>query len=359
MNKKKVLLGMSGGIDSTVSAKILLDKGYEVIGVFMQMIPSHKKKYESVKSISQKLGIEVFRVNVSQEFKKEVIDDFVKKYESGRTPNPCVMCNPRIKFKKLLELADKKNIDYVSTGHYARIEKKVSDEKEIYELKEGIDKKKDQSYFLYNLGQKELRRIIFPLGDYIKNNVKNIAYKEEIFDKNKKESQDICFIEDNDTKNFLSKFASKLKKNGNVVDKSGVKIGSHKGLIYYTVGQRSNISDLCLKKSKMNIDKDRIPPLYVIKLDIVKNQLVLGKKEDLFEDTLVVEDVNWIDSRENEKIFCVEAKIRSSGKKSKCMLKYRDNNLFVKFEKKQRAIASGQSIVFYKNNIVLGGGVIK
>lgn len=359
MKKKKILLGMSGGIDSTTSAKILLEMGYEVIGLYIKMLSGDGNKIKNVRQICTKLGIELKTVDVCREFKKEVIDQFVREYETGRTPNPCVICNPHIKFATLFMVARENNFSYVATGHYARIKKTKQGDKYIYGLSEAKDKKKDQSYFLYDLKQDQLSKMIFPLGEYLKKDVKDIAYKNDLFDKDNKESQDVCFIKNNDIRNFLTRYAHVLKKSGNIVDKDGNVIGKHDGLIYYTIGQRGKFSSLDLKKSSLQYKKDRIPPLYVIKLDIEKNELVLGLESDLYSNNLIVEDIDWINPNLLGSDFEAQAKIRSTGKKINCMVKKKGDRILVKFDKVQRAIASGQSIVFYQGEQVLGGGIIK
>ncbi len=360
-HKKNVLVGMSGGVDSAVSAKLLIDRGYDVTGLFIKMTSRQNINQKKTQNICKKLGIKLIICDVSHNFKKEVIDHFVSEYEQGRTPNPCVVCNPKIKFKTLLRLAKKHNFDNVATGHYVRIKKvgKDTDTNYHFELMEGVDENKDQSYFLYNLGKDDLKRIIFPLGDYKKDEVKEIAKKYKLISKNESESQDICFIKDNNIRNFLNKSAKKLKKNGDVVDRGGVKIAEHEGLICYTVGQRSGLSKINLEKSRLKKSKDMIPQLYVLKLNVEKNELVLGLNRDLYQNWLTVEKINWINPLSIGNVFLASAKIRSCSKKAKCRITCVENGINVYFFEKQRAISCGQSIVFYNNKKVLGGGIIK
>lgn len=386
---KKVLCAMSGGVDSTVSAYLLKKQGYNVTGIFFTMFKGQEKQAQEVKELCKYLEIPFINIDVSKKFKKDIIDYFVNEYESGRTPNPCIMCNLKIKFDELLHIAKKMNIKYIATGHYVRLQRKITNNKLQTILLEAKDKKKDQSYFLYRLGQNVLKCSIFPLGDYNKEEVKKIALKARLPIAQKKESQDICFIKDNDIRKFLNKYAKNLKKSGKVVDKNGVELGKHNGLIYYTIGQRSGLSQINIQnssvlnmKSKIEKKQSMLPPLYVIKLDVAKNEMILGTEKDLYLKTALIDQINWINSNNIGRNLYFQAKIRSSLKKVKCKIDcghnrknyqitklpncYKNNNITIKqcnnaiitFNKPQRAITPGQSMVFYNQQQVIGGGII-
>ncbi|HAT73611.1 MAG: tRNA-specific 2-thiouridylase MnmA [Candidatus Moranbacteria bacterium GW2011_GWF2_36_839] len=347
-NGQKVLLGMSGGVDSCVSAALLKKQGFDVRGVYLQMWKvdeekSNKKAIRDAQKIAKILDIPLEIVDVRKKFKKEVVGYFLKEYIAGRTPNPCVFCNENLKFKTLFEIADKLGIDYISTGHYARIIKKKK-----YQLLEARDKNKDQSYFLYRLKQEQLARIIFPLGEIEKNETRKLAKKFGLPVFDKAESQDICFLANMPVEEFLTKNI-KLKK-GEIKNTKGEIIGEHLGLSLYTLGQRKGI----------NIGGTG--PYYVTKRDIVKNCLVVtNKKEDLslFSKFVNLEELNWILAvpKFPAKVL---ARIRYRSSLIPVVIKKQKNGCQVIFDEIQRAVTSGQSIVFYnKKSEILGGGIIK
>lgn len=339
---------MSGGIDSCVSAALLIKQGFDVRGVFLKLWKVDNKKEKDralldAKKNTKILGIPLEVVDVQKKFRKEVVGYFLKEYNAGRTPNPCVYCNENLKFKILFELADKLKIDYVATGHYAKIIKKRK-----YRLLEAKDKNKDQSYFLYRLKQWQLSRLIFPLGEYEKAKVKKLAKKFGLPIFNKAESQDVCFLANMSVEKFLGENV-KLKK-GEIIDTRGKVIGEHLGLPRYTLGQRKGI----------NIGGTG--PYYVIDKDAKKNYLIVtNKKEDLFlfSKFANLEKINWIISAPKFPAKFL-AKIRYQSLLVPVTIKKQKNGCKIVFDKPQRAVTPGQSIVFYnKKEEVLGGGIIK
>jgi len=329
---KRVLVAMSGGVDSSVCAAILKKNGYDVAGVFMRM--HAKSDPKDAKIVAQKLKIPFKVLDVRKEFNKKVIDYVIAEYERGNTPNPCVECNPQIKFKFLFEELKKQKADYVATGHYARIKREIRNSNfEFRKLFVARDKTKDQSYFLWQLTQKQLAKIIFPLGDFTKEQVRGLAkeFKLPIFDK--KDSQDICFD--------LS-FRSLRAKEGDILATDNKKIGEHKGLVFYTIGQRKGI------------EIGGTGPYYVVRKDYKKNALIVSHSEkDLLQKEMIIKNINWLSGKPFRGKCGV--KIRSMAKIVLATIKKNK----VIFNKPQRAITPGQSAVFYKGKELLGGGVIE
>ncbi|MBE6661764.1 MAG: tRNA 2-thiouridine(34) synthase MnmA [Ruminococcaceae bacterium] len=346
---ERVLVGMSGGVDSAVAALLLMRAGYEVIGVtFLLWTGEGSGVEESVRdaaSICARLGIEHTVLDLAEDFHREVIDAFIASYESGETPNPCVTCNRRIKFSKLLEKADEMRAKYVATGHYARVEKVECGE---YLLKKAVDEGKDQSYFLYALGQAELSRVLFPLGDYTKAEIRAIAEENGFVNARKRDSQDICFVTDGDYAAFIEKYMGKSFPIGDFVDGEGKVLGKHKGAIRYTVGQRKGLG-VALGR-----------PMFVCAKDMVKNTVTLGENEDLFSHTLTARDARFVTEMKIGQPVPVAAKIRNTQKETAALLTRIDEVHFrVDFDVPQRAIARGQSVVLYAGDTVLGGGIIE
>ncbi|MEW6007869.1 MAG: tRNA 2-thiouridine(34) synthase MnmA [bacterium] len=335
---KGVLVGMSGGIDSSVCAYLLKEKGYNVIGITFKMEEDENRCCEisDVKNIAAKLGIPHYSIDIKDSFKRMVIDEFVACYKNGITPNPCIMCNKYIKFNFFLKKAQELDVEYIATGHYARIEKGM--------LKKGIDLKKDQSYFLYPIKGEYLKHILMPLGCRTKDEVIKIAKKLGF--PIKKESSEICFIPDNDYKKYLLEKHPDLVKEGPILDKEGNVLGSHPGISFFTIGQREKIGISARK------------PLYVIRIDKEKNAIIVGEREGLYKDELNLRDINmFVDIEEPRNVSC---KIRyRSQDESAIVRKIEKDRLAVKFEKPQFAITPGQSVVFYEGDIVLGGGIIE
>jgi tRNA-uridine 2-sulfurtransferase len=366
MNKnkgKRVIVGMSSGVDSSVAAAILKKRGYDVVGVFMHFWkePSQNslvenkccslEAQEDARKVCRILGIPLYTANVEQAFKKEVVDYFLEEYKNGRTPNPCVVCNEHIKFNALFKKMLGMKADYVASGHYARKLKfkvKSSKSKVIYKLYQGKDKEKDQSYFLYNFNQKQLARILFPIGDYKKAEIRKIAKKMSLPVFNKDESQGLCFTPEKYPEGFLRRNL-KLKK-GKTVNTQGKVIGTHEGLPLYTIGQRRGI----------NIGGDG--PYYVAGKDLKKNILVVTNNEKdpaLFRLQMAVKKVNWMVKKLKNKSK-VLVKTRYRNPPVSAIIKAQGNDYLIKFSKPQRAISPGQSAVFYTvKGELLGGGVIK
>ena len=334
----RVLLGISGGVDSAVSAYLLKQQGYEVIGLYMKMHEGfHKENLEKIEYLSKKIGFEYVVEDVREEFRKEVYEYFVKSYEEGATPNPCAMCNKQIKFGIFMKFLEKYNCSKAATGHYVR-----NDGEFLYEAK---DKNKDQSYFLFGIKKEILPKLLFPLGEYLKDEVKEIASKIGLENLAKgKESQDICFI-DNSYIDVL-RFHFNPDKPGKVINKKGKKIGTHKGYAHYTIGQRKGFR---LFKSHK--------PQYVIGIDAKTNTLIVGDKEDLAKKKVFLKGVNlFID----EKVFECEAKVRYRAPKIPAVVKMETKSkAVVDFKEGVIGVAKGQACVFYTGEKLLGGGWIR
>ncbi|MDI6600727.1 MAG: tRNA 2-thiouridine(34) synthase MnmA [Thermoanaerobacteraceae bacterium] len=358
MNKKRVVLGMSGGVDSSVAAYLLKKQGYEVIGVTMQIWPDMPGERvereggccslsaaEDARRVASSLGIRHYVLNFKDIFQEKVIDYFVDEYVHGRTPNPCIACNRYIKFDALLKKALELDAFYVATGHYARLDYNGSTGR--YFIRKAKDKNKDQTYVLYNLTQFQLEHTLFPLGDYEKSEIRGIARELGLQVAEKPDSQEICFVEDNDYAGFIEKEAGERLLEGDIVDKNGHILGRHKGIAYYTIGQRKGLG----------IAAGR--PLYVIDIDPEKNLVVVGDNDDLLGDTLTAEDLNFMPFESLDTDMRVDAKIRYKSEENPSII-YPDGHdkVTVKFFKKQRAITPGQAVAFYDGDILVGGGTI-
>jgi len=369
-NKEKVVVGMSGGVDSSVTAAILKRRGYHVSGVFMltqNYTEELRKNAEDVRRVCEVLSIPLEIIDARDVFKKEVMNYFLEEYEKGRTPNPCVFCNKNFKFKILLAEMNKLKADYVATGHYAQIKiknqkskVKIASQKPkvLRYLYQAKDESKDQSYFLYTLGRKELSRIIFPLGEYKKTEVREMAKEFGLPVHDKIESQDICFLGGSDVTSFLKKNLGKLKE-GKIISTEGKILGTHKGLPLYTIGQRKGISI------------GGTGPYYVAAKDEKKNELIVAsceRQEHLFAKSAVLDHVNWIGEKpelpyralikvryQAPSVYGIIEKQKAVSDKQKAKKElYR-----IIFENEQRAVTAGQSAVFYgEDGEVIGGGVI-
>ena len=341
---KKIVVAMSGGVDSSVAAALLKEEGHDVIGITMQIWPGGKESsccslsaVEDARRVANKLGIPYYVLNFKKIFKRKVIEDFISEYECGRTPNPCVKCNQHIKFDALLKKAKGLGADFLATGHYAKIEKIAG----RYILKKGIDPNKDQSYFLYTLDQDVLSKTIFPLGGLTKKEVRKLAKKFKLNVADKEESQEICFVED-DFGQLMS------AKEGNIIDQAGKVIGKHKGYQLYTIGQRRGLG-LARKE-----------PSYVVKIDPKSNILTVGNRGDVYGDDLIAGDLNWVSGDRTEAPTKVKAKIRYNSPSSEAeILPLSKEKIKVMFKKPQFAITPGQSVVFYNGDTVVGGGIIE
>jgi tRNA-specific 2-thiouridylase len=350
----RVVVGMSGGVDSSVAAAILKDQGYQVIGVTMQVWPSDEStsiggccginEIADAQRVAQQLEIPHYVMNFRDVFARKVIAEFCREYSRGRTPNPCIRCNQYIKFGTLLDQARGLEADFVATGHYARVEKASG----RYILKKGIDSAKDQSYVLYTMTQDQLEHTLMPLGPLTKKRVRQIARDLELPVAEKSESQEICFIPDNDYSKFVEEYMPQVSKAGPVMDRKGNVLGEHSGIAHYTVGQRRGLG---------------IPakaPFYVIAIDLKRNAVIVGSKDEIYSDALVATDLNWIASEKPEQPVAVEAKIRYLHKGAKAsVIPLSDGRVRVEFEQPQMAITPGQAVVFYQGEMVVGGGTIE
>lgn len=356
--KKKVVLAMSGGIDSSVAAYLLKRKGYSVIGITFKIWPkelcgSHGSKsccsleaIDNARSVCAELGIPHYVIDAEKLFKKEVIDYFVKGYEQGLTPNPCIVCNEKIKFPTLLQKAKEVGAEYIATGHHARC---VFDRRDrCFLIKEGRDKNKDQSYVLFSLSQDILSHLLLPIGDFTKDRIRAIAKRLKFKVHQVKESQEICFIPDNNLQKFLKERLGEKVKPGIVTDRDGKILSEHPGTCYFTIGQRRGL---------------RIPfgkPLYVIDIKHRAGHIIVGEHRDTLKTRLTAVDVNWMAKLNLSKPIAVEAKIRYRHPKSKATVTMlTEKSCEVSFLKPQSSPTPGQVIVFYKTDTVLGGGWIK
>lgn len=343
-NKKpRVLVAMSGGVDSSTTASLLLDRGYEVAGTFMDLGQVNAKRdIAAATNVAKKLGIPFEVTDFKKIFKKEIINYFIHEYSIGNTPNPCAVCNKKIKMGLLFDKMKKNGFDYLATGHYIKL-KKVKDK---YKLLEAKDENKDQSYFLYSLTQKQLKHLIFPMENFIKKEVQAIA-KEKELPNLPMESQDICFLAKLDHNVYLKEHL-KLKK-GAIVDMDGKKIGEHQGLPLYTIGQRRLI----------NIGGSG--PYYAAKIDYKTNTLsVTNDPNDktLYSKKIIAKNVNWLSGEKPNFPFKCKARIRYRQEKKNCTVTQEKGKYVITFTKPERAVAKGQSIVFYTGKELLGGGTI-
>ena len=370
--KKRVVVAMSGGVDSSVAAALLKEGGFEVIGVTMELQERSQDwggccdiaSVEDAKRVAYRLKIPHYVLNFRDIFKEKVIANFCAEYKEGRTPNPCIRCNQYIKFDALLKKADELSADYIATGHYARIE--YDNQRKRCLLKKGIDSRKDQSYVLYVMTQEQLKRTLMPLGYFTKNQVRQIAREKDLPVAGKSESQEICFIPDNNYGKFLMEHTSDGFKPGAIINNEGKVIGKHQGIIFYTIGQRKRIG---ISASA---------PLYVIGIDNESNTIIVGNKEDAYSGELVADNVNLIFYEAIKEPMKVEAKIRYNHKAAPATVSTLDRNkLKLKFDSPQWAITPGQAVVFYLSSpdksllhptepvgsnshkdIVIGGGTI-
>ena len=350
MSRKKVLLGMSGGVDSSVSAILLKGQGYDVIGITLQLYAGSCCNLETnldAKNVCKSLDIPHITLDLRKEFKCNVIDDFINEYSNNRTPNPCIECNRFMKFGAMFEKAKELGCDYIATGHYAKIE--YSEKYKQNVLKKSNNIAKDQSYVLYCIPKELLNKVIFPLGEYeSKEEIREIARKHMLKVANKPDSEDICFVPDGNYKKYLEENSNLKPKEGNIVNKNGKILGKHNGLYNYTIGQRKGLG-ISYKE-----------PLFVIGFNKEKNELIVGTNEETYQKEMIVKNLNWLLVNELKEKCEVGVKTRYSTKESKAIIEQIDSDTVkVCFNEPAQRITPGQSAVFYLDDVVLGGGKIK
>jgi tRNA-specific 2-thiouridylase len=362
-DKQRVVVAMSGGVDSSLTAALLLHQGYDVIGMTMQIWENDEREdkpdsrgccslaaIDDARGVADKLGIPYYVVNFRKLFQERVVDYFIREYGEGKTPNPCIACNRFVKFEGLLKKAQEVGADFLATGHYARIT--YDEQRKRYLLGKGVDNLKDQSYALYHLNQHTLAHFLFPLGGYTKVQTRQLARELGLAVADKPDSQEICFVPNDDYQAFLAEKSPNALKPGAIVDKQGKVLGKHQGLPLYTVGQRKGLGFAAGK------------PLYVIALDTAKNQVIVGNNADVFAQECIASDLNWILFDDLAGPMTVQAKIRYGAKESEAVVSpligtTNKGKVHVVFRQPQRAITPGQSVVFYLDDIVIGGGVIE
>lgn len=352
----KVLVAMSGGVDSSLAAYLLLKEGHDCIGVTMKLYSQEVSgldpdnaccsldDVEDARRVCEQLGIEHRLMDFSEQFEEKVIQKFIRCYESGLTPNPCVDCNRHLKFSRLISLADELGCDFIATGHYARM---VRDGRGGYSLCKGLDRRKDQSYVLYNLDKNILSRVLFPLGEMTKDEVRQYSANLGLVSAGKQDSQDICFIPDGDYVGFLERVRGKAFEPGDLRDLDGRVLGKHKGAVAYTIGQRKGLG------------LSGPEPVYVIDKDMKTNEVIVGPDRALYARSLIATDWNWLIEATTQPIRA-SAKVRYAAPEKPCTITpLEDGRIKLIFDDQQRAIAPGQAVVAYLDDAVIGGGTIR
>ncbi len=348
MSEDRVVVAMSGGVDSSVAAAFLIEKGYEVIGVTIKRWSESFdrdswKDIEDARRVAEKLKIPHHVLSLDAQFERKVVDYFVSEYLKGRTPNPCALCNPNIKFGDLFLFAERMNAKYICTGHYAIISSRDG----MPVLRRGKERAKDQSYFLARLKRESLSRIIFPVGSFPKSKIRKLAERFGLHISDKKESQEVCFVPDGKVAEFVKRYSGSKILPGPIVDMDGNVIGTHDGIVGYTIGQRKGLG----------VSSDR--PLYIIKIDCSTNTIYVGNKEDLYNKRFIAKNPNWIGFDGGMEAFRAVVKIRYQHRAAAARIRVVDSSqLDIQFEKKQRAITPGQLAVFYDGDVVLGSAWI-
>lgn len=353
--KQKVVLGMSGGVDSSVAVYLLQRAGYEVHGVHMRMIPDEfaqtSTAIQDAETVAKQFGISFSVLDVRDKFKEIIIQQFAKEYSNGRTPNPCVLCNKTFKFGVLADELKNFDADYISTGHYVNVTdtSMMTSNGSLKLFQRGVDKNKDQSYFLAMVNPDIVKRCIFPLGKYTKAQVRDIAREIGLPVAEKKDSQEICFIPDNNYKNCLMKVlpTSSFRK-GKIYHIDGTYLGTHQGIQNYTIGQRKGLG-VALGK-----------PAYVVRLDAKQNQVILGDSDQLMHDQLVASQNNYFIDVPIDQSISIEAKIRYRAQAAQAtLLRHANNTTTIIFQEPQRAITPGQCVAYYQGDLLIGGGIIE
>lgn len=353
--KPMVVVAMSGGVDSSVAAAMLVEQGYQVVGMMLRLWSEPGTENDNqcctpdamnqARRVAAQLGIPFYAVDARDPFYLKVVQSFVQGYQAGITPNPCLVCNRSIRWGVLLEHARALGAEFMATGHYAIVEPLANGQ---IHLKKGRDERKDQSYVLSGLSQDQLRHSLFPLGNYLKPEVRELARSFGLTVAERKESQDLCFLGREDYRTFLKRYAPDVSKPGNIIDQNGNVMGEHDGLAFYTIGQRKGIRIAAEK------------PLYVLGKDKDKNAIIVGGLEELGSDELWAEEVNWTCGEKPEQPFRAMVKIRYKAQPAWGMVNpHADGRFFVKFDEVLRDITPGQMAVIYRGDLVVGGGIIK
>lgn len=351
-------MAMSGGVDSSVAAALLMEEGYEVIGVTMQLwapdLPYGTEieggccslsAVEDARAVCNRLGIPYYVLNMHGLFREKVIDYFVDEYIQGRTPNPCIVCNQSLKFDNLLEKALSLEGDYIATGHYARRE--FNQETGRWSMRKGIDLSKDQSYVLYGMTQTQLEKTLFPLGGYTKVEIRHKAAELGLTVAEKPDSQEICFVPDQDYRHFIDEYRPGAIQPGKIVDTEGRILGEHQGITHYTIGQRKGLGIAAPE------------PLFVKEIRPETHEVVVGGADSVFSQRLIAHSMNWVSISEPQEAIKAEAKIRYAARPAAATIRSIGNGeVEVVFDQPQRAITPGQAVVFYQDDLVLGGGTI-
>jgi len=354
--KTRVVVGMSGGVDSSATAALLLEQGYDVVGITLKLWPQDcvsraedkccgPQAVTDARAVCHQLGIPYYLVDESAEFQKHVIQYFADEYKAGRTPNPCVMCNQNLKFGRLIDRADKLGAQFIATGHFARLDRSADGSRTL--LKRGCDPRKDQSYFLFSLRQDQLARALFPLGEKTKTDTREVARSCQLKTADKEESMEICFVPDNNYGKFLEQSQLVRRHRGEIVDARGQVLGFHEGIEFFTIGQRKGLGI------------SSPAPLYVLELDATENRVVVGSEAGLDRAEFVADRCNWIPFERPAECFEAVVKIRYNHPGTPATVTpLPEGRAHVKLEIPQRAVTPGQAAVFYQQDLVLGGGWI-